>query len=152
MRGNMIEFDATVELIKERNITRFYSLDEIQPYFNELTNAYEFFEDNTLMDIEINFNLYTDADIVAGNIHGHWVLKARDINARLISINEVIARDVDVWHIYTRKIFAREICAIEINASETTVSKIKARKINIVYLKQYAINGTGYSSNYEVFK
>lgn len=148
----MREFDTKKEIVREMFLERFYSLDEIQPYYNEMTNAYEFFENGLLMDIEINFNLYTDADIIAGSIYGHWVLKARDINARRISVNEINARDIDVWHIYTRNIFAREIYAIEIYANEVTTSKIKASKINIVCLKEYAINGTGYASNYEVFK
>jgi hypothetical protein len=79
-------------------------------------------------------------------------LKARDINARLMSVNEVIARDIDVWNIYTRNIFAREIHAIEIYANETTVGKIKAMKMNITCLNEYSVNGRGYASNNGVFK
>ena len=91
----------------------FNNLEEMEPYYNEETNTYEFIENNRLIDIKIDFDLNIECNIKALDI------KARDINAL----------DINAWNIKARDIEARDIEACDINACDIKADNINARDI-----------------------
>ena len=90
----------------------FKNLEEMKPYYNEKTNTYEFFENEKLLDVELNFDLNVDSNIHAYNIN------AFDINACNINACNINAVDINACNIKARDIDARDINAVDINASD----------------------------------
>lgn len=62
----------------------FNSLEEMEPYYNAITNTYKFIENNRVTDIEIYFDLKTESNISA------WYIKAKNIKAKYIDSDVVI--------------------------------------------------------------
>lgn len=96
----------------------FNSIDEMCAYYNEKTNTYEFIKSRFPIDIELTFNLSTDANLIAGDI------KAMDIKARDISAFDINACNIKAWDIKAMDITAWDITAWDIKAWA-----IKARNI-----------------------
>lgn len=97
----------------------FNSIDEMCAYYNEKTNTYEFIKSRFPMDIELTFNLSTDANLIAGDI------KAMDINARDISAFDINAQNIKAWDIKAMDINAMNIKAWDIKAWEINARNIK---------------------------
>lgn len=89
--------------------------EEMEPYYNEETNTYEFIENNRLIDIKIDFDLNIESsNIEAGNIEA-WDIKARNINALDINALDIKARDIraeniKAWDIKANKISFNAVC------------------------------------------
>lgn len=94
--------------------------EEMNPYYNEETNTYEFIKNNRLIDIKIDFDLNIECNIKARNIKAYditaWDIKSRDINAFDINAGNIDACDIK----------ARNIKALDINSS----GNINANKIS----------------------
>lgn len=118
----------------------FTNLEEMQPYYNEKTNTYEFIENQKMIDVKFDFNLNIDRNITARNINA-W-----DINARNIK-----ARDINSWHINSWDITARNIKAININASDITAWDIKAWDINACNIQARDIEFYAICFSYKTF-
>lgn len=78
----------------------FYSIEEIEKYYDEVTNTYVFKENGEYVYLVVfNFNLDVTANINACNISAcninAWNIKARDINA---------------WNIYADNIDYYAVC------------------------------------------
>lgn len=97
----------------------FNSLEEMNPYYNEETNTYEFIENNRLIDIKIDFDLNIKCNINALDIKARGIkaldIKARDINARNINAFDIKASD---------DINAGDIKAYDINAGNINANNI----------------------------
>lgn len=99
----------------------------MQPYLNEKTKTYVFFENGKLLDIEITFDL-----IINGNI------LARDINAQSIEAWDITARnvdacDIDAWNIKAKRLYAScDIKAWNIEATEIRFYAICHASKNII--------------------
>lgn len=121
-------------------MVQFNNLEEMQKYFNEETQTYEFLEHGVRMDIEITFDLAVYGDIKAGNIAG-WDISARNISALHINAwhitadnidsGDIRARDIDVLNITSGDIKVDGgIIAWDIEATNIEASYIEARYIN----------------------
>lgn len=131
----------------------FNNLEEMDPYYNEHTNTYEFIENQKMIDVEFDFNLNTDRNIKAGNIDANYItagdIDARDIeswniNASNIKSNDIKASNIKAsnikaWDIDARDIEAWDIDACNINASDIKANDIKASDINACNIEFYAI-------------
>ena len=81
----------------------FNNIKEIEKYYNEDTNTYEFVENCKRLDVKFNFDLKINANIYARDIDA-W-----DINAKNIDAGDINARDIDAWDIeYYAVCFANE--------------------------------------------
>ena len=127
----------------------FKNFEEIKQYYNENNNTYEFVENEQLLDVELNFNLGVDSNILAGNITVGDI-NACNINAENIDACNINACNIKAYDIKACNIKAHDINAFEINAfnidaydiifesvcfaRETFVCKsIKGRRVNNKY-------------------
>ena len=109
------------------------NFEEIKQYYNENTNTYEFVENEQLLDVELNFNLSVDSNILAGNI------SAGDINAENINALNINAWDINASDIDALGINARDINACNIKAWDITAKNINAFDINAYNIDAYDI-------------
>ena len=88
--------------------------EEMEPYYNEEINTYEFIENNRLIDIKIDFDLNISSNIKAGNIEAcnieagninSWDINAQDINAR-----DIQACNINAWDINANNISFYAVC------------------------------------------
>ena len=88
--------------------------EEMEPYYNEEINTYEFIENNRLIDIKIDFDLNISSNIKAGNIEAcnieagninSWDINAQDINAR-----DIQACNINAWDINENNISFYAVC------------------------------------------
>jgi hypothetical protein len=112
----------------------FNSLEEMEPYYNEKTNAYEFSENGTWIDVEFAFDLSVVADIKACNIDAYNInacnINACNIDARNINAYNINARNINAWNID-----AGNINAWNIDAGEITYLAVCFAYNNIVCTK-----------------
>lgn len=115
------------------------NLEEMKPYYNEKINTYIFSENNRLIDIKIDFDLYITSHIYARCINVNnikalyinaWNIKALyintcDINACNINAGYIKAGDINAWDIN-----AWNINAWDINANDINAGNIKANNIS----------------------
>jgi len=100
----------------------FSSLKEMKPYFNAITNSYEFFENGKLLDIEITFGLTINGNILA-----------RDINALDINAYDITAGDIDALSITAGDISSLNIKAWDINAGDIEATEISFHAVCFAY-------------------
>jgi len=131
----------------------FNNKKEIEKYYNENTNTYEFVENGMRLDIELNFNLDVTANIKAGHIDAGninvwniiardinvWNIKAWDINAGDIKAWDIIAWDIIAWDINARDIKAWNIIARDINVWNIIARDINADNINAKNISYLAV-------------
>lgn len=117
----------------------FNSLDEIQPYYNENNNTYEFIENQKMIDVEFDFNLNIYSNITAGNIIA-WNINAEDIVAENINANNINADNINAGNINANNINAWNINAWNIDAGNIKAWDIKSRDINAWNIKANNIN------------
>ena len=116
----------------------FKNIEEMNPYYNEKTNTYEFIENGNLIDIVIDFELDINSNIRAG-----------DIQARNIQARDIQALDIKAWNINARNIKALDIKAIDINAREDIEAiDIKARNIRARDINSDNINAWDIKAKY----
>ena len=109
------------------NTKEFYSLEEIQQYYDERANVYIFKENNNYIDkIIFHFDLNVEANIDARDIEAHYI-NAFDINA---------------YHINATEIRAYNIYAYMINANNVDSCDIKSNFIYVKYLKASDISAS----------
>jgi hypothetical protein len=109
---------------EEKKMIKFNNLEEMQPYFNDRTNTYEFMEDGGVLEITIPFDFYTNKNIIAGNIN------AVNIEARNIEALNIDAKNIKAWNINAMNINARDINAWNITAWNISTQIIDAKNIN----------------------
>jgi hypothetical protein len=133
---------------------QFNNIEEMQPYFNEKENTYEFIENGEVLDIEINFDLTTDKNIFAGDINA-CDIKAYDINSYDINAGNINAGNINAYNINASDIKAFDIDARNINAWDIKANTIKANTIlfDVVCFAHYNIickyiKGTHENSKY----
>lgn len=106
----------------------FSKLEEMQPYYNENTNTYEFIENQKIIDVEFNFYLNIDRNIIAGNIDAKNI-DALNIIAKDINAWNIIADNINAWDITAANLTAGNIDACNITAWDITAENIKALNI-----------------------
>ena len=107
----------------------FYSIEEIEKYYDKETNTYVFEE-----DIVLNFDLNVDADIDAMNI------RAYDIDAYNIDAYNLNAGDIEAWNISACNISADNInyYAVCFAYNNIFCKSIKGRRKNA---KHFVLDG-----------
>lgn len=97
----------------------FNNLKEMEQYYNEVTNTYEFYENGEGLHVKFNFNLTVASNINAGDINARdinvWYINARDIDAADINANDINAWDINAGNIDAADIDARDINARDIS-------------------------------------
>ena len=124
----------------------FNNLEEMKPYYNKETNTYEFIENNRLIDIKIDFDLYITSHIYARGINVNNI-KAWNINARNIKSWDIKAFDIKACDINALDINSRDINASNINASNINALNINARNINALDIRAENINANNIRYN-----
>ena len=113
------------------NTKEFYSLEEVQQYYDERANTYIFKENNEYIDtVVFHFDLNVEAnidacDIVAPNISAfdinacsiktHYII-ACNINAYMVGADYVNSSNINSKYIYANRIDASDISAFDIIA------------------------------------
>ena len=114
----------------------FNNLEELEPYYDEKSNTYVFKEDGVSIDIKLNFNLSTGANINARNIVARDIfchdINAFDIIACDIVARNIVARDIDAGNIHAGDINAEDIdyYAICVSYNNIICKSIKGRRYN----------------------
>ena len=108
----------------------FYSIEEIEKYYDEVTNTYVFEENGEYIDLVVfNFDLDINAHIYANSINA-WNINAWDIRA----YNNIDALNINAWDIK-----AFDIKAHDINANDIKADDINANDINADNISYYAV-------------
>jgi hypothetical protein len=117
----------------------FRNLGEMQPYFDEETNTYEFVKRGRYLDIEITFALDVKSNIRAGHVHA-LDIKALNIEARDIFAEDVEAKTLEVRSIKAENIKAQDIEFWDLCITEGSIycNSIQGRHFNSLY---YCIDG-----------
>ena len=133
----------------------FHSIEEMQPYYNENTNTYEFVENGSIMDVEFAFNLNVEShinamDITAKNINAGNInvgnINAWNIIAMNINAGDINAGNIDAWNITAGDINADDINADDINAGDITAWGITAKDIDAWNINADDINAKDISA------
>lgn len=132
----------------------FNNIDEMQQYYNENTNTFEFYDNGEPLDIKLNFNLRIYANLTARDIKSHNI-RFCDITARNIDAYNIMADTINAHDIESYDIDANIINANNINAYNIAANTIDAWDINF-YAVCYAykrfvcnsINGERENSKY----
>ena len=115
-------------------IKEFYSLEEIQKYYDNETDTYIFKENGEYIElIKFNFDLYLDTHIKACD------LEACDIKALDIRARDIDALDIKAWNINAQNIEAWDINACDISACNINAWNINAKNINARNINYYAV-------------
>ena len=101
----------------------FNNIKEIDKYYNEDTNTYEFVENGERLDVKFNFNLKTNADIYALNIDA----------------DNIDTWNIDAWNIDADNIDADNIDALNIDALNIDALNIDAWNIDADNIRYYAV-------------
>ena len=93
----------------------FYSLDEIQKYYDKKSNTYIFIEDDEMIDVVVfNFDLDVEANIDAETINAFDIkacnIKACNIDACDIKTMNIEAWDINAWNIEAQDISYYAVC------------------------------------------
>ena len=114
-------------------IKEFNNLEEMGRYYDKDTNTYVFKENGECIDIKFNFNLNVDASIKAWNITANDInvndIKAYDIDAGNIETCDINASDIKACNIKAFDINAWNVIANDIHALDIKVKNIKANDI-----------------------
>ena len=109
----------------------FYSLEEIQQYYDERSNTYIFKENkNYIPHIEFHFDLTVEANIDARDIKAHNInafdidafeikaqnIRAYNIHAFIVEAEYVSSSDISSHYIFVKQIDASDISAFDIIA------------------------------------
>ena len=99
----------------------FYSIEEIEKYYDKETNTYVFKENEEYIDsVVFNFDLDINAHIYANSINAWnisvWDIKAYNIDALNINAWDIKSFDIKAWDINAKNINAWDINANDINA------------------------------------
>ena len=107
----------------------FNNIKEIDKYYNEDTNTYEFVENGERLDVKFNFNLKTNANIYV-----------RDIDASDIDALDINALDIDAWNIDADNIDADNIRYYAVCFAYKNISckSIKGKRCNS---KHFCLDG-----------
>lgn len=107
----------------------FNNLNDIQKYYNEETNTYNFRENGEIIDVVIfNFDLNVESNI-----------EARDIRATSITAKNIHARNITVWDIKACDIESVFIDAGVIRARDIYTTTIKSMDIYARDIKTYGV-------------
>lgn len=110
----------------------FYSLKEMQEYYNEYNNTYEFCDgeayDDNYFDVKFDFHLKVDASI-----------RAEDIKAYDIDAYNIYANDITSYEIKARTLKANDVLAENVDVDDMRVASIKANHINARSIVYYAV-------------
>ena len=113
----------------------FYSLDEIQKYYDKKSNTYIFIEDDEMIDVVVfNFDLDVEANIDAGCID------ALNINAVNIKAWDVYTRNLDAYNIVAWNIYAWNISYFAVCFAYDNI-KCKSIKGRIENAKHFVLDG-----------
>lgn len=121
----------------------FKSIEEIEDYYDKETNTYEFKENEELLNITLEFELLTNANIHVFNIDCDDI-DCNNIEANNIDCGNITANNIRGWNIYADNITTRTIYARTINAKGICADNIKFYSVCIAqnYLQCTAITGT----------
>lgn len=118
----------------------FYSLDEIQKYYDEKSNTYIFKEDGKYIDLVVfNFDLNIQANIDAKNIDAYNI-DALNIDACNIDASDIKAMNIEAWDINAWNIEAQDISyyAVCFAYNNIKCKSIKGRRNNT---KHFVLDG-----------
>ncbi|MBR4266462.1 MAG: hypothetical protein IKQ46_10460 [Bacteroidales bacterium] len=121
---------------------------EINKYYNKITNTYDFKNsDGKYLDIEINFDLITNASIISHDIIAKNII-VKDIVALNIKAQNIISEDIRAYDIFSCDIRAHSILANNMKSLDINAHNIKANNITALDIKSlldiYANNITFY--------
>lgn len=105
------------------------NLEEMEPYYNRDTNTYEFAKNGKKLDVCFNIPLNIKANI-----------KARNIKATDIKVQDIKARNIKATDIKTTDIKAQDINADSIDVRDTNSWDIDAE--NMEFYATYCMCGT----------
>ena len=110
----------------------FYSIEEIEKYYDKETNTYVFKENEEYIDsLVFNFDLDINAHIYANSINA-WNISVWDINAYNIDALNINAWDINARNIRTNDIYAWDIIASDINANDISYFAVCYAYKNII--------------------
>lgn len=118
----------------------FYSLDEIQKYYDKKSNTYIFIEDDERIDVVVfNFDLDVKANIDAKTINA-FDIRACNIKACNIDACDIKAMNIEVWDINAWNIEAQDISyyAVCFAYKNIKCKSIKGRRKNA---KHFVLDG-----------
>ena len=118
----------------------FYSLDEIEEYYDEKSNTYIFKEDGKYIDLVVfNFDLNIQANIDAKNIDAYNI-DALNIDACNIDASDIKAMNIEAWDINAWNIEAQDISyyAVCFAYNNIKCKSIKGRRNNS---KHFVLDG-----------
>ena len=118
----------------------FYSLDEIEEYYDEKSNTYIFKEDGKYIDLVVfNFDLNIQANIDAKNIDAYNI-DALNIDACNIDASDIKAMNIEAWDINAWNIEAQDISyyAVCFAYNNIKCKSIKGRRNNT---KHFVLDG-----------
>lgn len=113
----------------------FYSIEEIEKYYNKELNTYIFKENGEYIDLVLfNLDLKVQANIIARDISGCNInvynINARNISAHDINAWDISADDISAYNIFAGNIHADDVNAWNISACNISAYNIKAFDIN----------------------
>lgn len=118
----------------------FYSLDEIEEYYDEKSNTYIFKEDGKYVDLVVfNFDLNIQANIDVKNIDAYNI-DALNIDACNIDASDIKAMNIEAWDINAWNIEAQDISyyAVCFAYNNIKCKSIKGRRNNS---KHFVLDG-----------
>ena len=118
----------------------FYSLDEIEEYYDEKSNTYIFKEDGKYIDLVVfNFDLNIQANIDVKNIDAYNI-DALNIDACNIDASDIKAMNIEAWDINAWNIEAQDISyyAVCFAYNNIKCKSIKGRRNNT---KHFVLDG-----------
>lgn len=117
----------------------FKEKEEIERYYNENTNTYEFVENGKYLEIKFEFDLEINSNISAGDIVA-WDIKARGVNAGNINALDIDALDINAGNIEALDIKAGNINyrAVCFAYNDIECESIKGRRGNC---KHFCLDG-----------
>ena len=118
----------------------FYSLDEIQKYYDKKSNTFIFKEDGKYIDLVVfNFDLNIQANIDAKNIDAYNI-DALNIDACNIDASDIKAMNIEAWDINAWNIEAQDISyyAVCFAYNNIKCKSIKGRRNNA---KHFVLDG-----------
>jgi hypothetical protein len=116
----------------------FKNIRQMKKYYNKKGNTYFFVYKGIPIDIKIEFDLQTTADIVAGNIRA-WNIKAHNISAFDMDVNNLSVARIECCNISAANISATDITAGDIIARHIDCFNITGSAIDCTYIDAWEI-------------
>ena len=124
---------------KEMYTKEFYSLEEIQQYYDERANTYIFKENNSyIKKVIFNFDLNVEANIDARDIQAHN-MRAFNIDACEIKAQNIMSYDIQAYSVEAEYVRSTDITSNYIFVNRIDAADIWAVVIIADYISYHAV-------------